>query len=93
MTVSKHWTCEINLAEHPREGENLTYAGARLRAGDGTWLLGTGRARRNPSDPDVPEIGDEVAVARSLIDLAHQLLEHAGEGIESITGERAHMHA
>ncbi|MGW6706311.1 dsRBD fold-containing protein [Streptomyces sp. NPDC054956] len=36
-------------------------------------LTGHGTARCNPVDKDVPEIGDELAAARALEDLAAQL--------------------
>ncbi|HUP76650.1 MAG TPA: dsRBD fold-containing protein [Acidimicrobiales bacterium] len=39
-------------------------------------FVGTGEARRHPADPIVPMIGEELAVARALVDLA-QLLEAA----------------
>jgi hypothetical protein len=39
-----------------------------------THPVGTGRAKRNPADRDVPAISDELAVARALTDLGHRLL-------------------
>ena len=45
------------------------------------------RAKLNPADPDVPEIGDEIAVARALIDLGHRLLNTAAGDIVSVTHE------
>lgn len=42
--------------------------------------------RRNPSDVDVPEIGDEVAAARALRRLADRLLGVASDDIEAIEG-------
>ena len=38
-----------------------------------------------PSDESVPRIGDELAAARALSDLAHQLLAAAATDIESKT--------
>lgn len=81
MTKSKHWTIEIYLDEH----EDRTRATVRLHNRDETRLVGTGLARRNPKDADVPEIGDELATARALSDLAHQLLEATVADIEAIT--------
>ena len=51
-----------------------------------------GAERLNPRDEDVPEIGDELAVARSLSDLAHRLLHAAADHIEGMTHENVHLH-
>ena len=48
-------------------------------------LSGTGRSRRNPSDPSVPQVGEELAAARALHDLANHLTEDAREMIESFS--------
>ena len=55
------------------EDEDHTRAEARLRMRGSTYI-GTGRARRNPGDPAVPRIGEELAVGRALSELAHQIL-------------------
>ena len=47
---------------------------------------GWGRARRNPADPDVPKVGEELAIARALDDLAHRLLDAAARSIEEWEG-------
>lgn len=49
-------------------------------------------ARRDPSDADVPIIGEEVAAARALIRLAHQLLGAAETEIEAIERHPVHIH-
>jgi hypothetical protein len=81
MTQTKHWTIDIYIDEH----ENRTRATARLHNRDETGLVGVGLARLNPTDGNVPEIGDELATARALSDLAHQLLHAAVTDIEAIT--------
>jgi hypothetical protein len=50
-------------------------------------LTAHGRSHRSDDDRVVPEIGDEVAVARALRRLADQLLETAEDDIEGLTGE------
>lgn len=87
MTKAKHWTIDIDIGEDGRE----TYAEVRLHSGDRDELRGVGRARRNPSDTDVPQIGDELAVSRALSDLAHKLLSAAIEDIEDVTEQRAYL--
>jgi len=52
-----------------------------LDAGDRS-LSGRGRSRRNPSDPAIPQIGEELAAARALQDLAAHLTNDAWEAIE-----------
>ena len=49
-------------------------------------------ANRNPVDPDVPEIGDELAVARALGNLSERLLHRTERDISGITGQPAHVH-
>ena len=80
LSVSKSWSVQIDIGEH----EGTTRAVAHLRTGDQTSLTGTGTARLNPTDPDVPEIGDELAAARALSQLAHALLEAAADDISGV---------
>jgi hypothetical protein len=85
---SKVWTVEVEIEETP---DGLTEAKAALFVGDrrfGGW----GRARRNPSDPDLPRVGEELAAARALSDLAHHLLDEAAHTIERHEGRPAHVH-
>jgi hypothetical protein len=50
-----------------------------------------GEASLNPVEQDVPEIGDELAVARALRDLAHKLLDAAADDLEGVTHEHVHL--
>ncbi len=86
MTTVDSWPVEISL--HEEDGK--TRAEARLTK-DGADMIGHGLARRNPDDPDVTQIGEEIAAARALSDLAHQLLSAAAGQIEGITHEGAHL--
>lgn len=85
--TAKTWHVDIYIGEH----EGQTRAEARLRPDDVVTLTAAGFARLNPADKDVPEIGDELAVARALSDLAHQLLHIAAEDIEETTHEPTHL--
>ncbi|MFF5234888.1 DUF1876 domain-containing protein [Dactylosporangium sp. NPDC000521] len=89
MTTTKHWTVDLSIGET----EGRTYAEARLHADGGGHQLGIGKARLNPADENVPEIGDELAVARALNDLGHQLLLAAAADIQAITDERVQLPA
>jgi hypothetical protein len=85
---AEQWTVTIDIDEH----EGRTRAVARLRTRDTERLVGVGLARLDPADRDVPEIGDEIAVARALSDLSQRLLHTAAEDVEQSTGERARLH-
>ena len=85
--MTKTWKVEIYIGE--REGQ--THAEARLFPAARPTLTGVGTARLNPTDRDVPEIGDELAVARALSDLSHKLLDAAAGDIEGITREHVEL--
>ncbi|MGD9527130.1 DUF1876 domain-containing protein [Pseudonocardia sp.] len=87
MNVAKQWTVVIDIDEH----DGRTRAVARLDAHGAEDLVGTGLARCNPADRDVPEIGDELAAARALSDLGHRLLDAAAGDIEQIVRRPVHL--
>jgi hypothetical protein len=74
------------------ERDGSTEAEARLPVSGGADLTGHGTARRNPADENVTKIGEELAVARALSDLAHRLLRVATSDVETMTHGRAHLH-
>jgi hypothetical protein len=78
------WNVEIQLFEH----DPGTSARAVLHAGADPELEARGQARRAPGDPDVPEIGDEVAVARALRHLADSLLQAASTDLSAIENRK-----
>ena len=78
---------EVFIGEH----DGKTRAEARLHTEKPTGHIGIGTARLNPTDTDVPAIGDELAVARALSELAHQLLHAAAEDIGRSTHERVSL--
>lgn len=75
------WRVDIAFTED----EDHTRADAYLEVA-GTEYRGWGRARRNPVDPDVPRIGEEIAAARALHDLVEKLLGAAEHDIEDFEG-------
>jgi len=79
--TTKTWTVQVTLDE---EGDD-TRAEAVLDLDNKMELRGSGMSRRNPHDESDPKIGDELATARALSDLAHQLLAAAANDIESHT--------
>jgi hypothetical protein len=87
MNENRVWTIEIVFTED----DDHTVADALLQAG-GRDLAGWGRARRNPLDPSVPVIGEDLAAARALGDLAHRLLHEAADAIEQFEGGPVVVH-
>ena len=86
MSAERVWTVTIAFTED----EDKTRADAILQAGP-LEMRGWGRARRNPVDPDMPAVGEEVAAARALSDVAHHLLEQAAHTIETWEGRPVHL--
>jgi hypothetical protein len=62
-----------------------TRADAFLKLASQTFH-GVGQAKRASGDPSVPVIGQDLAAARPLSDLAHEFLDTAAERIESYEG-------
>lgn len=81
------WTVEISIDETDDE----TRAKATIDL-DGSSISGWGRARRNPADPRVPRIGEELAVARALTELSQRLLDVAVVEIEQFSAREVHVH-
>ena len=75
----------------------LTEEGDRTRADEilelsSTRFHGLGQAKRAPGDPSVPVIGEELAAARALSGLSHQLLQAAADRIEGFEGHPVEVH-
>jgi Rv2632c-like len=81
------WTLEIKFTEDDR----ATRADIEFDVAN-RHLHGWGRAKRDPADPDVPLIGEEIAAGRALIRLAHQLLGAAENEIEEIEQHAVYIH-
>lgn len=81
----REWQVRVSIFE----SGDVTDANVVLLSDAPTHLTARGESHRSNGDPSVPEIGDEVAVARALRHLADQLLETATQDIEALTGEDA----
>jgi hypothetical protein len=88
MNMNERWSVSLYIAEI----DSQTHAEARLAMPGKDELVGRGEARRNPSDQEVALVGEQIAAARALSDLAGKLLGAAATGIEDMTHERAHLH-
>lgn len=79
-------TRDISVHIQVVEAGAKTTADVGITTGSGQPLHGHGTARRHPEDPEVPQIGDEIAIARAMLELAHKMLDTAADDI----GERTH---
>ncbi|MFF1529503.1 dsRBD fold-containing protein [Cellulomonas sp. NPDC058312] len=92
--MTRTWDVRIDLFETsdaPGSDRRTTTAHAILSSGATTRMSGTGRARRRPGEPDVPEIGDELAAARALRELADRLLDASSTDISEIEHREVHL--
>lgn len=80
----RDWHVRVSIFERG----NDTDANVVLLADSPVHLTAEGHARRSTDDLLVPEIGDEVAVARALRRLADRLLATAEGDISAMTGEK-----
>jgi hypothetical protein len=81
------WSVGIAFTE---DGDR-TRADAILELADQRFH-GYGQAKRAPEDPSVPVIGQDLAAARALSDLSHQLLHAAADRIEAFEGHPVQLH-
>ncbi|WP_030246594.1 DUF1876 domain-containing protein [Streptomyces sp. NRRL S-350] len=80
------WHIEMEF----REDGPRTSAAALLRLGDGRELRAHGYSSRHPSDPEQLRVGEEIAGARALNDLASQLLTKAHGEIQEVSPVPTH---
>jgi hypothetical protein len=90
MAQGRRWTIDILIDEQP--DARATHAEARLRTGGPEELVSRGTAHRHPDDTEVARIGDELATARALSNLSHELIRAAAEEIEEVNQEHMHLH-
>ncbi|HUG85581.1 MAG TPA: dsRBD fold-containing protein [Euzebya sp.] len=86
MVDVKTWTAEVTL----QETEDWTVAVATLRMGDAECSA-RGEAHRNPADPNVPRIGEELATARALGELSGKLLQESAKILEGALGRHVEL--
>ncbi len=74
--MEKDITLHLHIAED--DTDTLAHAVLNLR---GDHFESVGKSRRNPIDPPMPVIGEELAIARALSDLTGQVMKAAQEKI------------
>ena len=82
MPHTTEWPVHLYLAE---DGVK-TVAKVVLTTADNT-LRAEGVALKNPRDPSVPEIGDELAAGRALAELARQLMAAAATDVAALADD------
>jgi hypothetical protein len=80
MPETKRWTVDLDIDE--LHEERRTHAVATLHH-DGGSLEGAGEAHRHPRDADLARVGDELAAARALVELADKLQADAQRTLET----------
>jgi hypothetical protein len=80
------WHVEMEF----REDDQHTRAVAMVRLPDGSEVRARGHASRHRTDVNQPRVGEEIAGARALNELAMQLLTKAHEEIDQASGRTSH---
>ncbi|MFF8861368.1 MULTISPECIES: DUF1876 domain-containing protein [unclassified Streptomyces] len=86
MHTTVGWHVELEFMEDDQH----TRAAAMVRLPDGTEVRAHGRASRHSIDSNQPRVGEEIAGARALNELAMQLLGKAHGEIDADSGRISH---
>ena len=86
MHTTVGWHVELEF----QEDEQRTRAAALVRLPDGSEVRAHGHATRHRTDSNQPRVGEEIAGARALNELAMQLLTKAHEEIDAASGRTSH---
>ena len=86
MHTAVGWHVELEF----QEDEDHTRAVALVRLPDGTEVRAHGHATRHRIDANQPRVGEEIAGARALNELAMQLLTKAHTEIDAESGRTSH---
>ncbi|MFC8200628.1 DUF1876 domain-containing protein [Streptomyces sp. NPDC060006] len=86
MKTAVGWHVELEF----QEDDHRTRAAALVRLPDGSEIRAHGYANRHPSDSNQPRVGEEVAGARALNELAMTLLTKAHDEIDEASGRTSH---
>ncbi|MBB5127020.1 DUF1876 domain-containing protein [Streptomyces griseoloalbus] len=86
MHTTVGWHVELEF----KEDDQHTRAVALVRLPDGSEVRASGHATRHHTDSQQPRVGEEVAGARALNELAMQLLTKAHSEIDTASGRTSH---
>ncbi|MFF1925192.1 DUF1876 domain-containing protein [Streptomyces sp. NPDC058221] len=80
------WHIELEFDEDTHR----TRAAALVRLSDGSEVRAHGYASRHPADSEQPRVGEEIAGARALNELAMKLLTKAHDEIDEESGRTSY---
>ncbi|MFJ3088780.1 DUF1876 domain-containing protein [Streptomyces sp. NPDC086838] len=80
------WHIELEF----EEDTHRTRAAALVRLSDGQEVRAHGYASRHPSDSEQPRVGEEIAGARALNELAMKLLTKAHDEVDEAAGRSSY---
>ncbi|MFG2557647.1 DUF1876 domain-containing protein [Streptomyces sp. NPDC048496] len=86
MKTAVGWHIDLEF----EEDNHRTRAAALVRLPDGNEVRAHGYASRHPSDTQQPRVGEEIAGARALNELAMNLLTKAHDEIDQASGRTSH---
>ncbi|MFE5405756.1 DUF1876 domain-containing protein [Streptomyces sp. NPDC056580] len=86
MSTTVGWHVELEF----QEDDTRTRAAALVRLPDGSEVRAHGHASRHNVDSNQPRVGEEIAGARALNELAMQLLTKAHGEIDAESGRSSH---
>ncbi|GHE00634.1 DUF1876 domain-containing protein [Streptomyces alanosinicus] len=86
MHTAVGWHVELEFLEDDQH----TRAAALVRLPDGTEVRAHGHATRHLIDANQPRVGEEIAGARALNELAMHLLTKAHDEIDAESGRISH---
>ncbi|MDK1348110.1 DUF1876 domain-containing protein [Streptomyces sp. 378] len=86
MHTTVGWHVELEFTEDDQH----TRAAALVRLPDGAEVRAHGHASRHRTDANQPRVGEEIAGARALNELAMALLSKAHEEIDQASGRTSH---
>lgn len=86
MHTAVGWHVDLEF----EEDSHRTRAAALVRLPDGTEVRAHGYASRHPSDKEQPRVGEEIAGARALNELAMKMLTKAHDEIDEASGRTSH---
>ncbi|WP_345018662.1 DUF1876 domain-containing protein [Streptomyces shaanxiensis] len=86
MHTAVGWHVELEFQEDDQETRSV----ALVRLPDGSEVRAHGHATRHHTDSNQPRVGEEIAGARALNELAMQLLTKAHSEIDQASGRTSH---
>ncbi len=88
VRVAKTWHVDLYVTE---TGTQTSVRAILHEDEDAGVVASVGRAVRDPEDPNIPEVGDELAVGRALQRLSETLVQAAESTLAAVHEHDAHL--